>query len=234
MNMNNMGPSPVITQADAGLSRFFARIYGLVGAGIGLSAVVAALMLFVFPENMIAIMTGGRLIYLGALGLELALVFVASSAARRNTPWALPLFLIYSALNGFTMSFIIAAYTGAEVVGAFVSSAVVFFIMAAIGATTKKDLSGMAKALIAGLIGIIIAGVVNIFLGSGMMSFLVSVASVVIFSGLIAYENQLIKRVYGQTHGQVHDGWAISMALSLYLDFINLFLSILNLFGRRN
>ncbi|EMP71060.1 Bax inhibitor-1/YccA family protein [Streptococcus sobrinus] len=229
-----MGQSPIITQADAGLSRFFAKIYSLVGMGIGLSAVIAALMLFVFPENMIAIMTGGRMIYLGAIFLELALVFVASSAARRNTPWALPLFLVYSALNGFTMSFVIAAYTGAQVVGAFVSSAAVFFIMAAIGATTKKDLSGMAKALIAGLIGIIIAGLVNAFLGSGMMSLLISVVTVVIFSGLIAYENQIIKRVYGQTRGQVSDGWAISMALSLYLDFINLFLSILNLFGRRN
>nr|WP_029236990.1 Bax inhibitor-1/YccA family protein [Streptococcus sobrinus] len=229
-----MGQSPIITQADAGLSRFFAKIYSLVGMGIGLSAVIAALMLFVFPENMIAIMTGGRMIYLGAIFLELALVFVASSAARRNTPWTLPLFLVYSALNGFTMSFVIAAYTGAQVVGAFVSSAAVFFIMAAIGATTKKDLSGMAKALIAGLIGIIIAGLVNAFLGSGMMSLLISVVTVVIFSGLIAYENQIIKRVYGQTRGQVSDGWAISMALSLYLDFINLFLSILNLFGRRN
>ncbi|MFC2401677.1 MAG: Bax inhibitor-1/YccA family protein [Streptococcus sobrinus] len=234
MDMNNMGQSPIITQADAGLSRFFAKIYSLVGMGIGLSAVIAALMLFVFPENMIAIMTGGRMIYLGAIFLELALVFVASSAARRNTPWALPLFLVYSALNGFTMSFVIAAYTGAQVVGAFVSSAVVFFIMAAIGATMKKDLSGMAKALMAGLIGIIIAGLVNAFLGSGMMSLLISVVTVVIFSGLIAYENQIIKRVYGQTRGQVSDGWAISMALSLYLDFINLFLSILNLFGRRN
>lgn len=234
MDMNNMGQSPIITQADAGLSRFFAKIYSLVGMGIGLSAVIAALMLFVFPENMIAIMTGGRMIYLGAIFLELALVFVASSAARRNTPWALPLFLVYSALNGFTMSFVIAAYTGAQVVGAFVSSAAVFFIMAAIGATTKKDLSGMAKALIAGLIGIIIAGLVNAFLDSGMMSLLISVVTVVIFSGLIAYENQIIKRVYGQTRGQVSDGWAISMALSLYLDFINLFLSILNLFGRRN
>ncbi len=234
MDMNNMGQSPIITQADAGLSRFFAKIYSLVGMGIGLSAVIAALMLFVFPENMIAIMTGGRMIYLGAIFLELALVFVASSAARRNTPWALPLFLVYSALNGFTMSFVIAAYTGAQVVGAFVSSAAVFFIMAAIGATTKKDLSGMAKALIAGLIGIIIAGLVNAFLGSEMMSLLISVVTVVIFSGLIAYENQIIKRVYGQTRGQVSDGWAISMALSLYLDFINLFLSILNLFGRRN
>ncbi|WP_019780792.1 Bax inhibitor-1/YccA family protein [Streptococcus sobrinus] len=234
MDMNNMGQSPIITQADAGLSRFFAKIYSLVGMGIGLSAVIAALMLFVFPENMIAIMTGGRMIYLGAIFLELALVFVALSAARRNTPWALPLFLVYSALNGFTMSFVIAAYTGAQVVGAFVSSAAVFFIMAAIGATTKKDLSGMAKALMAGLIGIIIAGLVNAFLGSGMMSLLISVVTVVIFSGLIAYENQIIKRVYGQTRGQVSDGWAISMALSLYLDFINLFLSILNLFGRRN
>ncbi|MGT2930271.1 Bax inhibitor-1/YccA family protein [Streptococcus dentasini] len=229
-----MDSQTIITQADTGLSRFFAKIYGLVGFGIGLSAIVAALMLYVFPENMAAILYNAPYVYWGALIVELLLVVFASGAARRNSPLALPLFLIYSALNGFTMSFLVAMYTQSTVLAAFVSSALVFFVMALIGATTKKDLSGMAKALIAGLIGIIIASVVNIFIGSGPFSFLISLVSVVVFSGLIAYDNQLIKRVYGQTRGQVTDGWAVSMALSLYLDFINLFINILRIFGSRN
>ena len=81
------------------------------------------------------------------------------------------------------------------------------------------------------LIGIIIASLVNMFIGSGTMSYIISIISVLIFSGLIAYDNQMIKRVYESTGGNVGDGWAISMALSLYLDFINLFLSLLRIFG---
>ena len=86
----------------------------------------------------------------------------------------------------------------------------------------------------AALIGIIVASLINMFIGSGTMSFVISLVSVFIFSGLIAYDNQLIKRVYQQTGGNVQNGWAISMALSLYLDFINLFLSLLRLFGRND
>jgi len=171
-------------------------------------------------------------VYMAALFLEFGLVFLASGAARRNTPAALPLFLVYSALNGFTLSFIIVQYTQAIVFQAFLSTAIVFFIMALIG--IKRDLSGMAKFLMAALIGIIVASLINFFFASSMMSFVISIVSILIFSGLIAYDNQMIKKVYYGTNGQVTDGWAVSMALSLYLDFINLFLNILRLFARRN
>lgn len=126
------------------------------------------------------------------------------------------------------------AYTTSTVMQAFISSAGVFFVMAMIGARIKRDLSGMRKALFAALIGIILASVVNIFLGSGAMSYIISIISVLIFSGLIAADNQMIKQVYQSTNGQVNDGWAIAMALSLYLDFINLFISLLRIFGRND
>ncbi|MXQ49377.1 BAX inhibitor (BI)-1/YccA family protein [Streptococcus pneumoniae] len=229
-----MNDNLIYTESQSGLSAFFTKIYSLVGIGIGLSAFVSWLMLYPFQANLITIMTQYSWVYLAAFFVELALVFLASNAARKNTPAALPLFLTYSALNGFTLSFIIVQYVQTTVLQAFVSSALVFFIMAAIGATIKKDLSGMAKALMAALIGIIIASVVNIFIGSGTMSFIISIASVLIFSGLIAYDNQMIKRVYQHTGGNVQDGWAISMALSLYLDFINLFLSLLRILGRND
>lgn len=229
--MNN---NVIYTQTDSRINQFYAKIYGLVGMGIGLSAFVSFLMLYVFRDNMIAIMSGHSVIYYGAIFLELALVFMASSAARKNTPAALPLFLTYSALNGFTLSFIIAAYTGATVIQAFLSSAVVFFVMALIGFTTKKDLSGFSKAIMAAMIGIVVASLINIFIGNGFISYVISILSVLLFSGLIAYDNQMIKRVYESTGGNVQDGWAISMALSLYLDFINLFISLLRLFGNNS
>lgn len=229
-----MNDNVIYTETDAGLNRFFAKIYSLVGMGVGLSAFVSYLMLFPFRENLISIISQHPFVYYGAAAVELILVFIASSAAQRNTPMALPLFLIYSALNGFTLSFIIAAYTGTTVLEAFVSSAAVFFAMAFIGARVKKDLSGMRKAMMAALIGIILANVINIFMGSGTMSFIISIISVLIFSGLIASDNQMIKRVYEANNGQVGDGWAVAMALSLYLDFINLFISLLRIFGRND
>ena len=226
--------SIIYSQADSGINRFFAKIYGLVGAGIGLSALVSFLMLYVFTDNMISIMTNRPFIYYGAIFLELVLVFMASNAARKNTPAALPLFLTYSALNGFTLSFIIVSYTQTTVFQAFISSAIVFIIMAGLGVVIKKDLSGLRKAFFAALIGIIVASLVNLFIGSGTMSYIISIISVLVFSGLIAYDNQMIKRVYESTGGNVGDGWAISMALSLYLDFINLFLNLLRIFARND
>ena len=138
-----MNDNIIYTETDTGLNRFFAKIYGLVGFGIGLSAFVSFLMLYVFSDNMVAIMTSHSLIYYGAIILELVLVFLASGAARKNTPAALPLFLTYSALNGFTLSFVIVAYAQTTVLQAFLSSALLFFVMAIIGAVTKRDLSGI-------------------------------------------------------------------------------------------
>lgn len=106
--------------------------------------------------------------------------------------------------------------------------------MALIGFTTKKDLSGFSKAIMAAMIGIVVASLINLFIGNGFISYVISILSVLLFSGLIAYDNQMIKRVYESTGGNVQDGWAISMALSLYLDFINLFISLLRLFGNNS
>lgn len=233
-----MKSNAIYTTSDAGLNRFFGKIYGLVGIGVGLSAVISYLMLFPLSHLFVNILMNYSWIYMAAIFVELALVFLASGAARRNTPAALPLFLVYSALNGFTLSFIIVQYTQAIVFQAFLSTAIVFFVMALIGVSIKRDLSGMVKFLMAALIGIIVASLVNIFFASSTtsstMSFVISIVSVLIFSGLIAYDNQLIKKVYYSTNGQVTDGWAISMALSLYLDFINLFLNILRIFARHD
>ena len=223
-----------IIQERSGLNQFYAKVYAFVGIGIGLSALVSALMLTVFQAQLTYFLMHGRLWLMVATFAELALVFVASSMAAKNSPAALPVFLVYSLLNGFTLSFVVAFYTPGTVLSAFVSSALLFFVMAAIGIFTKKDLSGMGRALMTALVGLIIAMVVNIFLASGFFDYMISIAMVLVFSGLIAWDNQKIRYVYEQSRGQVATGWIISMALSIYLDFINLFLSILRIFGRND
>ena len=223
-----------IIQERSGLNQFYAKVYAFVGLGIGLSALVSALMLTVFQTQLVYFLMHGRLWLMIATFAELGLVFVASSMAAKNSPAALPVFLIYSVLNGFTLSFVVAFYTPGTVLSAFVSSALLFFVMAAIGIFTKKDLSGMGRALMAALVGLIIAMIVNIFLASGFFDYMISIAMVLVFSGLIAWDNQKIRYVYEQSRGQVATGWVISMALSIYLDFINLFLSILRIFGRND
>lgn len=223
-----------IIQERSGLNQFYAKVYAFVGLGIGLSALVSALMLTVFQTQLVYFLMHGRLWLMIATFAELGLVFVASSMAAKNSPAALPVFLVYSLLNGFTLSFVVAFYTPGTVLSAFVSSALLFFVMAAIGIFTKKDLSGMGRALMTALVGLIIAMIVNIFLASGFFDYMISIAMVLVFSGLIAWDNQKIRYVYEQSRGQVATGWVISMALSIYLDFINLFLSILRIFGRND
>lgn len=231
--MNN---NPIIMEQPeiTALNRFFAKIYGYVAVGVGLSALVAYLSLTVFFEATLNLVMGGRFVIWGIMIAEIALVLFASTAAAKNSPMALPLFIAYSALNGFTISIVLWAYTGETVLLSFVTAVGMFAVMAIIGATTKKNLSAMGQALTAALIGVIIASVVNMFLQSSGMSFIISLISVVIFAGLIAYDNQRIRYVFEETGGEVQEGWAISLALQLYLDFVNLFLNLLRIFRSRD
>ena len=231
--MNN---NPIIMEQSeiTALNRFFAKIYGYVAVGVGLSALVAYLSLTVFFEATLNLVMGGRFVIWGIMIAEIALVLFASTAAAKNSPMALPLFIAYSALNGFTISIVLWAYTGETVLLSFVTAVGMFAVMAIIGATTKKNLSAMGQALIAALIGVIIASVVNMFLQSSGMSYIISLISVVIFAGLIAYDNQRIRYVFEETGGNVQEGWAISLALQLYLDFVNLFLNLLRIFRSRD
>ncbi|HEM3461820.1 TPA: Bax inhibitor-1/YccA family protein [Streptococcus suis] len=228
--MNN--DSFIINQVDnTVLNRFFGKIYGVVAMGIGLSALVSFLAVTVFQSLLLSLLSAGSIIMMLIMIGQIALVVSASAMAAKNSPMALPMFLAYSVTNGITISMILMFYTSETVVLAFVSAALMFAIMAVIGMITKKDLSGMAQALRAALWGIIIASVINIFLRSSGLSFMMSIISVLVFSGLIAYDNQRIRNVFEQTGGNVGQGWVVSMALQLYLDFINLFLNLLRIFG---
>ena len=220
-----------IIQERSGLNQFYAKVYAFVGLGIGLSALVSGLMLTTFQDLLVQIMMNARVWLIAAGFVEVALVYVASSMALKNSPAALPIFLLYSVLNGFTLSFVVSLYTPGTVLTAFVSSAALFFVMALIGVVIKKDLSGMGRALLSALVGLILAMIVNIFLNSSLFDYIISIIMVFVFAGLIAWDNQKIRYVYEETGGQVATGWAVSLALSLYLDFINVFLSLLRIFG---
>ncbi|BAV02254.1 Bax inhibitor-1/YccA family protein [Lactococcus formosensis] len=218
-------------RSQVSLNQFFARIYGIVGIGVAVSALTSFLTINFFWEATQNFVNRAGFAMIILLFLPLLLVFPMQNAAMKNKPTALPMFVGFSVLMGFIMSFTIAAYTASDVTLAFVSTAGMFFGLSVYGRTTKRDLTGMGRAMMGMLIGLIIAGIINIFLRSPMVVFVSSIISVLVFSGLIAWDNQKIEQVYRQNNGNVNNGWAISMALSLYLDFVNLFLSLLRIFG---
>jgi len=177
-----------------------------------------------------------QILFYGLMLAELGVVIWLSARIHKlSFPAAAGLFTLYSILNGVTMSVIFIAYTMTSIATTFFITAGTFGVMAFIGTVTKTDLSKMGKILLMALIGIIIASIVNIFLGNSMMELIISVAGVVIFTGLTAWDAQKIKVMLSQCD-DVNDSTqklAVIGALSLYLDFINLFLYLLRFFGNR-
>lgn len=168
----------------------------------------------------------------------LILVFVMSGGANRmSAATMLLLFIVFSILMGASLSFIFLAYTGASIAKTFFITSGMFGVMAVVGYTTKTDLTKFGNILFMGLVGIIIASVVNMFMHSGSMDYIISFLGVLIFTGLTAYDVQKIKRIGAQVDGYSADDSVRKMmlfgALSLYLDFINLFLFLLRFFGNR-
>ncbi len=177
-------------------------------------------------------------IMFGAIIAELALVIGLSFFLRRLSPFVASLmFLVYAVLNGVTLSIIFAVYNIGTIQLAFFSAAGTFAAMTVLGYTTELDLSQYRNYLIMGVIGLVIAGVVNIFMQSSGLDLLISMAGVLIFTVLTAYDTQAIKRMAAdptiQEDGSLLMKLSIMGALKLYLDFINLFLYLLRLFGRR-
>lgn len=174
----------------------------------------------------------------GAIMAELALVIGLSFFLRRLSPFAAALmFLVYAVLNGITLSIIFAVYSIGTIQLAFFSAAGTFAAMTVLGYTTELDLSQYRSYLLMGLIGLLVAGLVNVFLRSSGLDLLISMAGVLIFTVLTAYDTQKIKRMAAdpeiQDDGSLLMKLSIMGALALYLDFVNLFLYLLRLFGRR-
>ncbi len=166
----------------------------------------------------------------------LALVFVMSGMMNRlSGTMLLTVFVAYSVLTGASLSFIFLAYTATSIATVFFVTAAVFGLMAVAGYTTKTDLTKLGSILFIGLIGIVIAMVVNMFMRSDAMGYIISVISVIIFTGLTAYDMQRLKNLGGTmiSGTEIAQKMALMGALSLYLDFLNLFLALLRLFGNR-
>jgi hypothetical protein len=214
-------------------SRFMSAVYRWMAAGLVVTAGVAWLVAG-SPAARQAIF-GNRLVFWGLIVAQLGLVVVLSAAVNRlSAGVAGLLFVAYSALTGATLSSILLVYTGASIASAFAVTAGTFAAMSVFATVTKRDLSGWSTFLFMGLIGVVIAALVNMFLQSGMLQFVISCAAVVVFTGLTAYDTQKLRRL-AAAPGGLPAAMPVNGALMLYLDFINLFLSLLNLFGgRRN
>ena len=231
-----MEPLSVLKQrSEVQVNEFVRSVYNWMFIGLGVTGLVA---LYVSGnEAVMSLVFGSRLIFFGLIIGELALVFSISGMVNRmGSGTATSLFVLYSALNGVTLSFIFLIYTRSSIVSTFFICSATFLACSIYGWTTKKDLTSIGGFLMMGLMGIIIASLVNMFIRSSAMSMIVSYIGVIVFVGLTAYDTQKLKNMAltqpaGLDGGVIRKG-AILGALSLYLDFINLFLMLLRIFGQ--
>jgi FtsH-binding integral membrane protein len=222
-------------RSEVRVNEFVRSVYNWMCIGLGITALVS---LYVSGnETFVRMVFGNSLIFFALIIAELALVFSISGMINRmRAGTATTLFVIYSALNGITLSFIFLAYARASIVSTFFICSATFLACSIYGWTTKKDLTSWGSFLMMGLIGIIIASLVNIFIRSNAVTMIVSYIGVIVFVGLTAYDTQKMKDMAltqpAGLDGEVVRKGAILGALSLYLDFINLFLMLLRIFGR--
>ncbi len=222
-------------EIDAGLRAHMNKVYGLMSVAMLITAGVAWAV--GTNDAMVAAIFGTPLKWV-VMFAPLVMVFAFSAMINRLSVAAAQLFFYtYAAAVGLSLAFIFAVYTSTSIAQTFLVTSIAFAGLSLYGYTTKKDLSGMGTFLMMGLIGLIVASIVNIFLASTAMAFAISAIGVLIFAGLTAYDTQTIKNTYLQ-HAQMGDSeWmgksAIMGALSLYLDFINMFMFLLNFLGNR-
>jgi len=216
-------------QIDQGLRSYMLRVYNYMASGLALTGIVAWVMADTGLYIALAQSGLGIIVMFVPLGL---VFFMGAKMETMKVRTAQTLFWVFSALMGVSLSYIFLRYTGADIMRVFFVTAGTFGAMSLYGYTTKRSLARWGSFLFMGLLGIIIASVVNIFIGSSMMQWIISVAGVLIFTGLTAYDTQRIKQMYAKTDGQaVMLKKSIMGALSLYLNFINLFVMMLHLFG---
>jgi uncharacterized protein len=214
---------------DAGLRSYMLRIYNYMVAGVGLTALVAWLTYQLTGRALLQ-----TLMWIFILA-PLALVFFISARIHTlSVTTARRVFFVYAALVGVSLSTLLHIYTSSSITRVFFIAAATFGALSIFGYTTRRDLSGLGTFLFMGLIGIIIASVVNLFLRSTGLDWLISIVGVGIFAGLTAYDTQRIKAMYDSRDDETSAGRkSVIAALSLYLNFINLFMMMLRLAGNR-
>jgi len=210
---------------------FFRTVYSWMFGGLLLTAFAA--MWVASSPAMQQLVIANPMIFIVLCIAEIGIVFYAGSALQRLTPAAAAsLFLIYSLLTGLTLSVLLFIYTATSVVSAFVVTAGMFGAVSVYGRVTKRDLTSWGAFFFMGVVGLLLAMIVNMFLHSSALAMAISTIAVFVFTGLAAYKTQMLKQ-WAHTDGAQGETLAIYGALSLYITFINLFLHILRLFGRR-
>ena len=230
---------------DEGLRAYMLKVYNYMATGIFLTGIIALISfkISVVTDANGAIVSftdfGNALFFSGLKWIvmlaPLGIVFYMSFGIKRmSATKAQTVFWVFAALMGLSLSWILLVYTGVSVARVFFITSATFGAMSIYGYTTKRDLTKLGSFLMMGLIGIIIASIINIFMKSSMMYFVISILGVLIFVGLTAYDTQKIKNMYvASDSGELIGKKAVMGALTLYLDFINLFIMLLRLFGQR-
>lgn len=222
------------TQTQVRVNSFIQGVYNWMALGLGLTGLVAFFV--AGSPTLLQLIIGNKLIFFGLIIGELALVYsIGAKVHKMEASTATKLFLLYAALNGATLSVVFVAFTASSIASTFLICAATFGACSIYGMTTKRDLTSLGGFMFMGLIGIIIASVVNIFIGSSAISMVVSYIGVFVFVGLTAYDTQRLKTMAltqpeGIDEGVIRKG-SILGALSLYLDFINMFMFLLYIFG---
>ena len=236
---NNVRSRSSAEQIDVGLKAYMNKVYSFMAFGLALTGTLAHLvanMAFDFSTNTLT--SFGATIYASPLAFIIMLaplgfiIAINMGISKMRESTVQMLFWAFSAVMGLSLSSIFIQYTGESVARVFFISAGAFGALSLYGYTTKKDLTGWGSFLFIGLIGILLASIVNIFLASTGLQFAISAIGVLVFAGLTAYDTQRIKAMYYDGSGQ-EGKKAIMGALTLYLDFINLFIMLIQLFGQR-
>lgn len=219
---------------DAGLRSYMLSTFNNMGVALGITGLVS----FLISQSpaLVGALFGNTILMWVVLLAPLGFMFFMGARINKISAAQAKMYLwIFAGLMGLALTPVFLAYTGASIARAFFVTASLFGAMSLYGYTTKKDLTAMGSFLMMGLIGVIIASIVNIFLKSSAMDFAISILTVIIFTGLTAYDTQRIKSIYFQFAGNAEGiSKAATMgALTLYMDFINMFLAILRLFGDR-
>ena len=229
--MNYASRQPITVGARASVNDALWTTYRWMTLGLGVTGLVA--LGVASSPAAIGLILSSPFIFYGLLITQLGLVFAFSAAAKRaSTPVVAAMFLVYAALTGLTFSTLFLVYTASSIAAVFFITAGAFAGLSAVGYFTKTDLSAIGRFAIFALIGIIIASVVNLFLQSSGLQWLVSVVGVLLFGALTAYDTQKLKEVFAS--GEAHANMPLVGALTLYLDFVNMFLFLLRLFGGRS
>ena len=236
-NYENGFNTAVQAENEATLQRYVAgvmrKVYGKMTLGLLVTALTSFLMLS--SEAVMNVFMSSSILFFGAFIVELGLVFYLSARIDKlSTGTATLLFYLYSMMNGVTLTPIFLVYTGASIATTFAITAGTFGAMTLFGYLTRQDLSKFGSFLFMALLGLIVCLVVNMFMRSGMFSLLISCAGVLIFVGLTAWDTQAIKRMCAEADPAALGTVATMGALTLYLDFINLFLYLLRFFGSRD